>query len=689
MQSAADVLARGTRRLVDLQLDPRDGETRPERSDLPNKYWEGEDIWNSMLAAQFALAWHIMERPLSKERRERILTQFRHEQLPGGLWGMHRFGEPSLFVTTLVYVASRTLGVSANDPFLAPARAFFAQEDVLEIPSWGKAWLALTNLYEWWGVNAVPPEAWLLPERFPLHPANYYCHTRLIYMGMASVFGLKLQARRTALTDELRDELYPGRDYRRLDFAGSRHALRKGDLWAAPTRALRTMYNAVNVFERFHAPALRRRCLKTLRERMRWELRSSDYTCLSPVNGLLFMLTLWAWDKHDEVLQKQVARFDGWIWEDDEEGLRVCGARSATWDTSFVLQALSAARPSLPKGAADDALVSGLGWLKTQQMHGPVTGDKDDYKKAYRLDPTGGFCFAGVWHGWPVSDCTAEALCAFLEAPRDLFQADRHAVEAGIRFLLQCQNKDGGFGSYESRKTHVNLEWMNPAEMFGDSMTELSYYECTASNLIALAEVRKRYPNLLRREIDRAIERAETYLRQSQNADGSWNGAWGVAFLYGTLFGIRGLRAAGALENDPAIESARAFVRKHQREDGSWGEHWRTCLTDRYEDLGHGHVVQTAWALLALLESGEDDASVLEPAMRWLSDAQLPNGDWSEQEFAGVFFRTALIEYRLYRRIFPVWALAQYEALRATREKAHPKTAPIAPSTLKEHHVRS
>lgn len=660
---ATQTLARGVRRMIDVRIED------PMTAPGAQKHFEGEDIWNPMLPAQYAMAMHIMRRPLDETRKRRLLKQFEHEQLPCGRWGMHRFGEPSLFMTTMVYVAARTLGAEPEGPLLKRANQWFRTEDVLEIPSWGKVWLSLMSLYGWEGVNAVPPEAWLIPEKLAIHPANYYCHTRLIYMGMASVFGLKLQAGRSALVDSLREELYPGRDFEQLDFRGSRHRLREGDLWAPPTQMLKAMYEAVNVFERVHPAWLRRRCLADLRKRMRWELQSSEYTCLSPVNGLLFMLTLWAWDPTDPVVRKQMQAFEGWIWEDEDEGLRICGARSATWDTSFALQALSEARPHLDpevRSIADDALIEGLAWLRTQQMKGPAIGSVEDYQKAYRLDPTGGFCFAGVWHGWPVSDCTAEALCAFLDAPRELFSVDRSAVERGVRFMLQCQNPEGGFGSYESRKASDQLEWMNPAEMFGDSMTELGYMECTASNLVALCEVRERYPNMLQLEVRRAIRKAESYLREKQNADGSWTGSWGVAFIYGTLFGIRGLLATGASPLDPAIRRACEFLKQHQRADGAWGEHWRSCLTDRYEQLDHGHVVQTAWAMQALLEAEDPDFEALQRAARWLADAQLDDGDWPEQEFAGVFFRTALIEYRMYRRFFPIWALSLYEARRKT-----------------------
>ena len=55
-----------------------------------------------------------------------------------------------------------------------------------------------------------------------------------------------------------------------------------------------------------------------------------------------------------------------------------------------------------------------------------------------------------------------------------------HRLEAAIRFILDRQNADGGFATYERRRGATWLERLNPSEMFGDCMTELSYIECTA-----------------------------------------------------------------------------------------------------------------------------------------------------------------------------------------------------------------
>ncbi len=32
------------------------------------------------------------------------------------------------------------------------------------VPSWGKAWLAILGVYEWEGLNPVPPELWCVHE---------------------------------------------------------------------------------------------------------------------------------------------------------------------------------------------------------------------------------------------------------------------------------------------------------------------------------------------------------------------------------------------------------------------------------------------------------------------------------------------------------------------------------------------
>jgi len=622
---------------------------RMQRSDGS---WEGECVWCPMLTAQYAITAHIIGLEITSDRRQGILTHFRATQNSAGVWGLHPEDAGSLFVTTLVYVAARLLGALPTEGWLQEARGLFEREGgVQRIPTWGKVWLSFLGLYDWDGVNPILPEAWALPSWLPVHPANYYCHTRSIYLGLAVLYGGRFVAPRTPVVDALRVELYP-REYDTIDFSAYANEVREADAPFETHPALRAVFALARRVDRHRSPESRRRILVHLREAMRRDLQASDHLSLSPVNGLLTMLALWAEEPTSPEVQRATARLDAWFWEDVREGSRVAGAGSVCWDTSFALQALAA----LPQDSErpSDAVAHGTAFLAGQQIEQSTF----DYRAAHRIDPSGGWCFSEVAHGWPVSDCTAEAVLALLHAEPHALGRERAARAA--RFILRCQNRDGGFGSYEPSKTRFPLEWMNPAEMFGRCMTERSYVECTASCLMALCEVRKRYPDLMRARLRGAVERGSRFLTGAQNDDGTWDAAWGVRYVYATMFGIRGLVAAGVRTTDERIRRARQSLLLYQRTDGGWGERQPSTRGRGYAEAEASLSVQTAWALIALIEGGETDVSAMNDAARFLRSSQLDSGEWPDGQFVGVFFETALLNYRLYRQYFPVMALALY-----------------------------
>jgi lanosterol synthase len=40
-------------------------------------------------------------------------------------------------------------------------------------PSWGKCGLSILGVYDWEGLNPIPPELWLLPEWLPIAPWRF------------------------------------------------------------------------------------------------------------------------------------------------------------------------------------------------------------------------------------------------------------------------------------------------------------------------------------------------------------------------------------------------------------------------------------------------------------------------------------------------------------------------------------
>ena len=85
-------------------------------------------------------------------------------------------------------------------------------------------------------------------------------------------------------------------------------------------------------------------------------------------------------------------------------------------------------------------------------------------------------------------------------------------------------------------------------------------------------------------------------------------------------------------------------------------------------------VAQTAWAVLTLLAvqqhatrtpaNGKPGDTRLRRAVdrgiAYLVDRQTESGAWPHERATGVFFNTAVLDYKLYRQIFPAWALARH-----------------------------
>ena len=97
---------------------------------------------------------------------------------------------------------------------------------------------------------------------------------------------------------------------------------------------------------------------------------------------------------------------------------------------------------------------------------------------------------------------------------------------------------------------------------------------------------------------------------------------------------------------------------------GGWGESYLSSQKKKYIQLegNEPHVVNTAWALLSLISSGQAtrDASPLHRAARSLMRMQQSDGDWPQQSIMGVFNKNCMITYANYRNIFPLWALGDY-----------------------------
>jgi lanosterol synthase len=245
-------------------------------------------------------------------------------------------------------------------------------------------------------------------------------------------------------------------------------------------------------------------------------------------------------------------------------------------------------------------------------------------------------------------------------------------LAAAVRFLLARQNRDGGFATYERRRGGKWLEQLNPSEMFGSCMTERSYIECTASAIRALrhvAELTPRTPTASTQaaydpaECAQAVARAQNFLLAQQRPDGAWPGFWGINFIYATGLAVAALRDAGLSADHESVRRAVDWLGSVQHPDGGWGEHFSGCLTGSYVPSAGSLVIMTSWAVLGLLRADDHVSPAARRGLDWLVRHQLPDGDWLRDSVNGVFFGTAMLDYRLYNSYFPTWALNVADAM--------------------------
>lgn len=630
--------------------------------------WEGEVWWCPVPTAQVVFTYTIIGQPIPAEEGRLILHYFAITQRSDGGWGLHPESTSYRYVTTLVYVAARLLGAPADAPMLQRARAWMDINPggIDGVPTHGKLWLAMLGLYDWQFVHTSGPEFFLIPRWVFFSPARIYYLTRSVYRSMAYLKSVRLKYDLGSLGDELRVELY-GSAAKAADthqrYTG-RHTIASTDVFCMPNRGLRLTYDLLRLGEVLwkHIPGaekVREKCRRDCLKGIRIEQRTSQFLGTSATSSLPNILAMWHANDVDPVMLRCVDTMSFWRWTDAVEGSRYAPARSTAWDTAFVLQALTGT-PETAHLATPSLRAGYRRLLKMQVTEELAIVDRED-----RDVILGGWCFGEKRQGWAVSDCTAEAIIALLDCHRmpDLISAQERISEIHLKtaicFMLTRQNPDGGFGSFESRRGGRFLDNLNPTEIFGSCMNEASYVECSASALRALCACATDYPEIASDDVAVAIARTIQFLLKQQRADGTWVARWGINLIYATRFAVEALRAAQIPCSHPALSSAARWIKSIQRADGGWGEHFSGCHTDTYVPHLTSLVISTSWATLALIACEDQPSEALGRGITWLTGSQKIDGTWARDSVNGLFFLTAMMDYRLYNAYFPTIALAK------------------------------
>jgi squalene-hopene/tetraprenyl-beta-curcumene cyclase len=262
----------------------------------------------------------------------------------------------------------------------------------------------------------------------------------------------------------------------------------------------------------------------------------------------------------------------------------------------------------------------------------------------------------------PDADDTSGALVALAKlrnaATSSMTSNVQRAAEAGIKWLLGLQNRDGGIPTF--------------CRGWGALPFDRSSADITAHAVRAWVAWDDLFENFhpMKGAIVRGIIRALVFLENTQRGDGSWLPLWfgneravdDENPTYGTARVLIALNAArpwlertGELEwNEKSHERAVSWFRAAQNADGSWGG---------TKDVP-GSIEETALAVEALtgVHTGDADDAATRGAL-WLI-GRVESGAWRDPSPIGFYFAKLWYFERLYPLIFTVGALrAQIQSL--------------------------
>jgi len=312
-----------------------------------------------------------------------------------------------------------------------------------------------------------------------------------------------------------------------------------------------------------------------------------------------------------------------------------CLMHGGVWDTILSAQALAQA------GETSQPLV-----LAAETLYDLQTAE-------------GGFPYGRDFEQYPDVDDTSRAL-VFLQklAPFTHRTGAQQARAKGLRWLLNRQSSDGGWGAFD--KDNVGgrvLQWLTRGLTDSVSLFDRSTADNTGHVLAALGACGLTLGG------SRAVRRAARYLRRTQDPHtGLWEGRWGINSLYGTSQAGTGLLQAGESPQAPYLQKAARTLMSFQNPDGGFGESTLSYLGDEHRGQGASTPTQSAWVLQFLCRMGLRHTASVQQVVNYLLETRDSQSDsWCDGSVVGTGHPGILyMEYPVYPRAFPLMALTDY-----------------------------
>ena len=617
-------------------------------------HWVFELEADCTIPAEYALLAHYLGEPADTVLEAKIANYLRRVQGAHGGWPLVHDGEFDMSASVKAYFALKMIGDSIDAPHMVRAReAIHARGGAIKSNVFTRFMLALFGVTTWRSVPVLPVEITLLPLWFPFHlnKISYWARTTLVPLLVLAALKPRAKNPKGVGIDELFLQ-----DPRSIGMTAKAPHQSWG--WFLFFRILDSV---LRVVEPLFPKRLRARAIDAAVAFIEERLNGEDGVgAIFPpmANAVMMYEALGKGADYPPRATQRRGLAKLLVIGEDEAYCQPCV--SPVWDTALACHAMLEA-------GSEAALVparQGLDWLVPKQ----VLDLKGDWAVKSPDTRPGGWAFQYNNAHYPDLDDTAVVVMAMDRARREVPNpAYDVAIDRGREWIEGMQSKDGGWAAFDVN----NLEYYLNNIPFSDhgALLDPPTEDVTArciSMLAQLGETASTSP---------AVAAGVAYLRNTQLAEGSWYGRWGLNYIYGTWSVLCALNAAGVGHQDPMVRKAADWLLSVQNADGGWGEDAASYRLDYKEfdkgfDGGPTTASQTAWALLGLMAAGEVENPALARGVEYLMTTQTEKGLWDEQRYTATGFpRVFYLRYHGYSKFFPLWALARFRNLRKTNSR--------------------
>jgi len=619
----------------------------------PEGYWVGELFVDATLVADKVAFMHWTGE-VDFDKQSRCVKNLLDRQMPDGGWNTYFKGPSELNATTKSYFALKLAGFSPDDPRMVKAHATIVRlGGIPKANTYTKLFLALFGQYPWKYLPIIPPEIILLPNwlYFNIYEMSSWSRGMVVPLSIINHF----KPMRHLSPEKQLHELFPyGTEHSNLGMPFDRKVFTWKNFFLRWDRLLKFL-------DTLPWKPGRKAALKKAEA---WILEritdgsdglgaifpSMMYTCM--------VLRTLGYSEDHPLVRKAVKDFlDLEVNDEEKDEFRVQPCLSPIWDCAITVFALS--ESGIPKD--HPALQKAGAWIISRE----VKDFRGDWKYKNPTPIASGWAFEFNNKFYPDVDDTFKVLLALgaIEMPDE---AEKEKVmQRALQWAISFQCKCGGFAAFDK---DVTKKWLQDVP-FADHNAILDP-PCSDITSRAL-EVFGRMGLSLKEPV---VQRAIKFVRDTQLPDGSWEGRWGVNYIYGTWLVLRGLKAAGVDMNQDWILRGLNWLESCQNADGGWGESPATYDNPRLKGQGESTPSQTAWALMGIIAASQQVRPSIRGGIEYLANTQNADGSWTEDHITGTGFpKVFYLKYDMYRNNWPLLALADFQRLAAGRDRVASK----------------